>query len=88
MKLRELLWKSSALNLQMSKNKYIYRIWKRNVLGPPDVKSQLAGKDPDAGKDWGQEEKRETEDEMVDGSSDSTDTNLSKRWEIMKDREA
>ena len=53
MKLRELLWKSSALNLQMSKNKYIYHIWKRSVPpdGPPDVKSQLAGKDPDAGKD-------------------------------------
>ena len=32
---------------------------------PPDVKSQLIGKDPDAGKDWGQEEKKMTEDEMV-----------------------
>ena len=31
----------------------------------PDVKSQLNGKDPDAGKDWGQEEKGATEDEMV-----------------------
>ena len=27
------------------------------VLGPPDGKSWLTGKDPDAGKDWGQEEK-------------------------------
>ena len=35
------------------------------MFGPPDVKSQLTGKDPDAGKDWGQEEKEETEDEMV-----------------------
>ena len=34
-------------------------------LWPPDVKSRLFGKDPDAGKDWGQEEKGETEDEMV-----------------------
>ena len=34
------------------------------VFWPPDEKSQLIGKDPDAGKDWGQEEK-ETEDEMV-----------------------
>ena len=32
---------------------------------PPDAKSQLIGKDPDAGKDWGQEEKGLTEDEMV-----------------------
>ena len=35
------------------------------TLWPPDVKSQLIGKDPDAGKDWGQEEKGATEDEMV-----------------------
>ena len=35
------------------------------LLWPPDMKSQFTGKDPDAGKDWGQEEKRETEDEMV-----------------------
>ena len=35
------------------------------VLWPPDVKSQLIGKDPDAEKDWGQEEKGATEDEMV-----------------------
>ena len=35
------------------------------ILGPPDVKSQLLGKHPDAGKDWGQEEKGATEDEMV-----------------------
>ena len=35
------------------------------ILQPPDVKSQLIGKDPDAGKDWGQEETGTTEDEMV-----------------------
>ena len=35
------------------------------ILWPPDAKSQLIGKDPDAGKDWTQEEKRMTEDEMV-----------------------
>ena len=34
------------------------------ILGSPDAKSQLIGKDPDAGKDWGQE-KGTTEDEMV-----------------------
>ena len=31
----------------------------------PGTKSQLVGKDPDAGKDWGQEEKRMTKDEMA-----------------------
>ena len=35
------------------------------VLWPPDVKNWLIGKDPDAGKDWRQEEKGMTEDEMV-----------------------
>ena len=35
------------------------------VLWPPDVKSWLIWKDPDSGKDWGQEEKGTTEEEMV-----------------------
>ena len=35
------------------------------VLWPPDAKSRLIGKEPDAGKDWGQEEKGTTEDEMA-----------------------
>ena len=35
------------------------------ILWPPDVKSWLIWKDPDAEKDWGQEEKGTTEDEMV-----------------------
>ena len=34
------------------------------ILWPPDAKSWLIWKDPDAGKDWGQEEKGTTEDEM------------------------
>ena len=35
------------------------------IFWPPDAKSWLIWKDPDAGKDWGQEEKGMTEDEMV-----------------------
>ena len=35
------------------------------ILWPPDVKSWLIGKAPDAGKDWGREEMGTTEDEMV-----------------------
>ena len=35
------------------------------VLWPPHAKSWLIGKDPDAGKDWGQGEKGTTEDEMA-----------------------
>ena len=34
------------------------------IFWPPDAKSWLTGKDPDAGRDWGQEEKGMTEDEM------------------------
>ena len=35
------------------------------IFWPPDVKSQLIRKDPDAGKDWRQKEKEMAEDEMV-----------------------
>ena len=35
------------------------------IIWPPDAKSWLIGKDRDAGKDWGQEEKGAVEDEMV-----------------------
>ena len=38
---------------------------KTPILGPPDAKNWLIGKDPDAGKDWRREEKGTTEDEMV-----------------------
>ena len=58
------------------------------IFWPPYVKGQLIWKDPDAGKDWRQEEKGVTEDEMrrLNGMSD-LDTSLSKLWETVKDRE-
>ena len=59
------------------------------IFWPPDTKRQLIGKDPDAGKDWGQEEKRATGDEMVRQHHwPKMDMNLSQCWEIVKDREA
>ena len=43
------------------------------ILWPPDGKNWLIGKDPDAGKDSGQEEKRTTEDEVVGMASPTHD---------------
>ena len=48
------------------------------------MKSCLIGKDPDVGRNWGQEEKGLTEDEMVRWHPDSMDMSLSKLWEIVK----
>ena len=58
------------------------------IIWPSDVKSQLIGKDPDAGKDWGQEGKWATENEMLGWHHWSMEMSLSKLWEMVKDREA
>ena len=57
------------------------------VLWPPDAKSQLNGKDPDAGKDWRQEDKGMTEDEVV-GWHHWLNGHESEQTQIVKDREA
>ena len=50
------------------------------------MKGQLIAKDPDAGKDWGQEEKEITEDEMVGWHHWLNGHDLSKLWKTVKDR--
>ena len=56
------------------------------VIWPPDVKNWLIWKDPDAGKDWRQEEKGTTEDEMLGWHL--MDMSFSKLWKLVMDREA
>ena len=58
------------------------------ILCPPDVKSQLIGKDLDAGKDRRQEEKGTTEDEMVEWHHLHMDMSLGRLQELVMDREA
>ena len=57
------------------------------ILWLPDMKSQFTGKYPDSGKDWRQEEKMMTEDEMVGWHHWLNGHELSKFQEIVKDRE-
>ena len=54
------IWRRSGLG-------FLWRewCWTWNSSKPPHVKSWLTGKDPDAGRDWGQEEKGMIEDEMA-----------------------
>ena len=58
------------------------------ILWLPNVKSQFTGKDPDDGENWGQEEKRVTEDEMVGWQSPTqwiwTWANARKQWQTRK----
>ena len=55
---------------------------------PPDAKNWLFKKDPDAGKDWRQDEEGTTEDEMVGWHHWLDRMNLSKFQELVMDREA
>ena len=51
------------------------------------MKSWLTGKDPDSGKDGGQEEKGQQRMRWLDSITGLIDINLSKLWQTVKDRE-
>ena len=58
------------------------------IFWPPNAKSWLIGKDPDAREDWGQEKRGWQRMRRLDGLTDSVDMGLGRLWQLVMDREA